>query len=186
MAGEGSHRPYLGVTDLRQQTLSMTTLPVAIGESQSISGVRVGSNGKAYLTLGRTRRCLSHHDGLHMAMNTERALPLAGSSGNTGAGLLTTSTDRSVVMLNAETPRCIQRYDVRTDTFSAISIGGFPYTALSKAGDVLFVALGKLGVVRLRTKDSAILDRTENTVGPTFLRVSPDGNTLVSVDGNLR
>ena len=219
-------RPYLGVIDLRQPTLSMTTLPVAIAASATISGVRVGANGKAYLTLGGPVAAYRTMAELDMATQALRALPQAGSSGNTGAGILATSMDRSVILLNAEEPRCVQRYDVGTDTFSAclspavatdwqpavdgdggvfalgldiydsalhplpkaappIIVGGVPFTAISKAGDILFVPLGQLGVVRLRSTDSAILDRTENTVQPTFIRVSPDGNTLVSVQSNF-
>jgi len=59
---------------------------------------------------------------------------------------------------------------------------GNPYTALSANGDALFVSLGNLGLVRLRTSDSAILDRTPNPVKPSLVRVSPDGSALVSVE----
>ena len=61
---------------------------------------------------------------------------------------------------------------------------GNPYTALSANGDALFVSLSTLGLVRLRTSDSAILDRTPNPVKPSLVRVSPDGSTLVSVEIN--
>ena len=59
-----------------------------------------------------------------------------------------------------------------------------PVTALSANGDALFVSLWNLGLVRLRTSDSGILDRTPNPVKPSLVRVSPDGSTLVSVESN--
>ena len=59
---------------------------------------------------------------------------------------------------------------------------GIPLTALSANGDALFVSLSTLGLVRLRTSDSGILDRTPNPVKPSLVRVSPDGSTLVSVE----
>jgi len=61
---------------------------------------------------------------------------------------------------------------------------GIPLTALSANGDALFVSLWNLGLVRLRTSDSGILDRTPNPVKPSLVRVSPDGSTLVSVESN--
>jgi hypothetical protein len=56
-------------------------------------------------------------------------------------------------------------------------------SALSADGETLLVNDVPLGVVRVRTSDGAILDRTTNPVRPQMMRVSPDGAFLVSVDG---
>ena len=62
--------------------------------------------------------------------------------------------------------------------------GGRPIVAMSADGEYLYQAHWKLGVLRSRTSDGALLDRTPNAPGimPTAMRVSPSGAYLVVVE----
>lgn len=219
-------QPQIDVIDLTQPTLPLTSIPLTVDAttSQAPAGIRVGSNGKAYVTFGgstTTARTLAEVD---LATHTQQTRTDAGVGGNTGVGNLQASLDHSVMMLDTDDPACLQRFSVSANSFSAcirpavvdwpptvdatgghFAVGldiydasmqllpkasghplvfGIPVTALSANGDVLFVSLWNLGFVRLRASDSGILDRTPNPVKPSLVRVSPDGNTLISVESN--
>jgi len=216
-------QPQITVIDLTQPTRPLTSIPLTLEAalSQAPVAIRVGSNGKAYVTLGGTTAAARTLAEVDLATHVQRTRTDAGVDGNVGAGILAASLDHSVLMLNAADPACLQRFSVATNSFGAcirpavnlsptmdatgnhFAMGldiydasmqllpkapghplvfGTPMTTLSANGDVLFVSLGTLGLVRLRTSDSAILDRTPNPVKPTLVRVSPDGSTFVSVE----
>jgi hypothetical protein len=66
-----------------------------------------------------------------------------------------------------------------------IIVGGTPFTALSTDGETLFVVHWQLGVIRVRASDNRVLDRTENPIKPSMIRVSPDGTRLVTLESNF-
>jgi hypothetical protein len=114
-------RPELGVVDLRQSPLALSTLPLPeldAAATQAPVGVRVGSNGRAYVTLGGSTQSARTMIEVDLATGTTRPLPLAGAGGSTGVGILERSHDRSVLTLTAVDPWCMQRYDVGADAFS--------------------------------------------------------------------
>ena len=58
-----------------------------------------------------------------------------------------------------------------------------PGSALSKDGAYLYQALGNRGVARTRTSDGAVIDRVVVPfAASSYLRISPNGNTLVVMD----
>ena len=58
-----------------------------------------------------------------------------------------------------------------------------PGAALSKDGMYLYSVLGFRGIARTRTSDGAVLDRSPTPFSASgYLRVSPDGSTLIVVD----
>ena len=58
-----------------------------------------------------------------------------------------------------------------------------PGAALSKDGTFLYSVLGFRGIARTRTSDGVVLDRSPTPFSASgYLRVSPDGNTLIIVD----
>jgi hypothetical protein len=58
-----------------------------------------------------------------------------------------------------------------------------PGSALSKDGAYLHQALGYRGVARTRTSDGAVIDRVVVPfAASSYLRISPDGNTLIVMD----
>jgi hypothetical protein len=220
-------RPELGVVDLRQPTLALTTLAIPgldAAANQWPVGVRVGSNGRAYVTLGGSTSAARRMIEVNVATGTTRPLPGANGGAETGSGLLERSHDRSTLVLSVEAPACLQYYNVAADTFSPctqptvkgwrptvdgtgsltaigldvydsalrllpkagtpIIVGGVPLTALSADGASLFVNHWGLGVVRVRSSDNRVLDRTENPIKPTMLRVSPDGARLITLESN--
>jgi len=61
-----------------------------------------------------------------------------------------------------------------------------PGAALSKDGAYFYSVLGFRGVARTRTTDGVVLDRLPTPFSASgYLRVSPDGNTLIVVDSFL-
>jgi hypothetical protein len=219
-------QPQITVIDLTQPTLPLTSIPLIVdaASSQAPVGIRVGSNGKAYVTFGGSTTAARTLAEVDLSTHVQQTRREAGIGGNTGVGNLQASLDHSVLMLNTTDPTCLQRFSVAANSFSGcikpavidwpptvdatgghFAVGldiydasmqllpkasgrplvfGIPVTALSANGDVLFVSLWNLGLVRLRTSDSGILDRTPNPVKPSLVRLSPDGNTLVSVESN--
>ena len=59
--------------------------------------------------------------------------------------------------------------------------GGYPPSALSSDGRVVFSLLSPLGILRSRVEDGVLLDRTFVPMQPNMLRVSADGAWLVAV-----
>jgi len=217
-------QPQIDVIDLTQPTMPLTTIPLTVdaASSQTPFAVRVGSNGKAYVTFGASTPAAHTLAEVNLATHAQQTRPDAGVGGNTDIGNLWASLDRSVLMLSAGRT-CLQRFSIAANSFSGcfepvaqgglsmdatgghfalgldiydasmqllpkapghLVVFGVPQTLLSANGDVLFVLLPKFGFVRLRTSDSVILDRTPNPVTPSLIRMSPDGNTLVSVESN--
>ena len=61
-----------------------------------------------------------------------------------------------------------------------------PGAALSKDGTYLYSVLGFRGIARTRTSDGVVLDRSPTPFSASgYVRVSPDGNTLIIVDSFL-
>jgi hypothetical protein len=112
-------QPQIDVVDLTQPSLTVSSLPLTVDASlgQVPVGLRVGSNGKAYVTFGgngTTARTLAEVD---LATHAQRTRSDAGIGGNTGVGSLQASLDRSVLMLNTTDPACMQRFVIQTNTF---------------------------------------------------------------------
>jgi hypothetical protein len=78
-------------------------------------------------------------------------------------------------------------YDTNLDFLRRVAsvYGGeaIPGSALSKDGEYLYHALGNRGVGRTRTSDGTVVDRVTTPVPASgYLRISPDGNTLIVMD----
>jgi len=106
----------LGVIDLRQPTPALTEMPIA--ELDPATGhvpaqVRVGSNGKAYITLSGALLELD------LATGARRIRSDAGAGGSIGGGSLERSLDHSVMVLSIDNPNCLQRFDLSTNVFGA-------------------------------------------------------------------
>jgi hypothetical protein len=222
-----ARRAELGVVDLRQTTLGLSTIPfpgLDPSANELSSSLRVGANGHAYLALLGTVLSARRMFELNLSTGTMRTLP-AVSGAELGQGLLERSHDRSVLVLAVDQPWCMQRYVVATDAFgpciqptprnwrptvdgtanrtaigldvydaslqllpkagTPIIVGGTPFTALSTDGETLFVVHWQLGVIRVRASDNRVLDRTENPIKPTMIRVSPDGTRIITLESNF-
>jgi hypothetical protein len=222
-----AQRAELGVIDLRQPTLSLSTLPLTAISStrgQAPIQVRVGSNGHAFVTVSGSDAAGRVMLDVDLAGGEQRTLTAAGASGDVGIGILERSLDRSVLVLTTATQNCgVQRYVVASNNFSACKLprvsdvrasvsrtgdrvalgfdvydaslrllpkantqfsGGVPRSALSADGNSLFIVNWPHGLVRLSASDGTILDRTLNPITASFIRVSPDGTMLLTLDSN--
>lgn len=104
--------------------------------------VRVGANGRAYLTVTGPASSANRLVELDLRAGNVRTLNGAGNNADAGAGVLERSFDRSVLVLNAGSATCFQRYDVASDSFGLCVAGrGFyPRPAAHETG--ARVALG--------------------------------------------
>lgn len=55
-------------------------------------------------------------------------------------------------------------------------------SAITVDGEDLYMVHWPLGVVRSRVSDGRMMDRTPNPIRPTYIRASPDGTMLITVD----
>jgi hypothetical protein len=212
----------LGIVDLRQSARTIAMLPLQMLDTaaqQGPRGVRIGANGKAYVTLGGPTPAQAGILEVDLVTKAERLLT---GNGNVWGAALERSFDRSVLVFRRGT-ELLQRYDVALDAFGPVRVppsiygqlrvagdagrvtlgldvfdadlnflrrvasvyGGeaIPGSALSKDGEYLFHALGNRGVGRTRTSDGTVVDRITTPIAASgYLRISPDGNTLIVMD----
>ena len=169
----------LGVVDVRQSTLALSTLPLTgldAASSQMPAAVRVGSNGKAYVMLGGSTAASRTLLEVDLATGAQRARPEAGLNGRVGAGGMSRSLDQSVLMIDGEDPRCLQRFDVAANAFSAcVQPDGF-------IGVPTVDATGQRFAVGLDVYDSSfqLFPKTAPalTFGVPITVLSADGNVL--------
>jgi hypothetical protein len=114
-------QPQIDVIDLTQPTLPLTSIPLTVdaASSQAPVGIRVGSNGKAYVTFGGSTTAARTLAEVDLTTHAQQTRTDAGVSGNTGVGNLQGSLDRSVLMLSTADPACLQRFSVVANSFSA-------------------------------------------------------------------
>ena len=113
-------QPQIDVIDLTQPTLPLTSIPLTVDatSSQAPAGIRVGSNGKAYVTFSGSTTAARTMAEVDLAAHTQQTRTDAGVGGNTGVGNLQASLDHSVLMLSTADPVCLQRFSIATNSFS--------------------------------------------------------------------
>ena len=114
-------QPQIDVIDLTQPTLPLTSIPLTVdaASSQAPVGIRVGSNGKAYVTFGGSTTAARTLAEVDLATHAQQTRTDAGVGGNTGVGSLQESLDHSLLMLSTADPACLQRFSVAANSFSA-------------------------------------------------------------------
>jgi len=169
----------LGIIDLREPSLPLTLLPLtaldtAIG--QRPARVRTTAAGKALVPLEGSVPSAYTLLEVDLSNGAQTRRVDAGDGGNTGGGLLESSLDRRVLVLNGG-PGLFQSYDAITDSFGprrSASVYDWP-PAVDATGQ--HVAIGfdlyDAGLVFLRRAHTFALP---NTISYTAL--SPDGQYL--------
>ncbi len=111
----------LDVVDLRGATPVVTYYPLPWLDATNRQGpynVRIGSNGRAYLTVRGATASVDRLVELNLADSTYRVLTGASRDGTTGLGILERSADRNVLAVSSVEPSCLQRYDIAAAAFS--------------------------------------------------------------------
>ena len=169
----------LGIIDLREPSLPLTLLPLtaldtAIG--QRPARVRTTAAGKALVPLEGSVPSAYTLLEVDLSNGAQTRRVDAGDGGNTGGGLLESSLDRRVLVLNGG-PGLFQSYDAIADSFGprrSASVYDWP-PAVDATGQ--HVAIGfdlyDVGLVFLRRAHTFALP---NTISYTAL--SPDGQYL--------
>jgi hypothetical protein len=170
----------LDVVDLRGAAPQLSAFALPWLDSATVQrpyNVRVGSNGRAYLTVRGTASSANRLVELDLASGSVRTLTQAGDNGDTGAGLLERSFDRSVLVLNAGSATCFQRYDIASDSFGrcAAGRGFYPRPVADETGARIAVGLD------VYDASMNLLPKTHGDLVqgyPPGTILSPDGSTL--------
>lgn len=118
----------LDVVNLRGATPVVTDYPLPWLDATNRQGpynVRIGSNGRAYLTVRGATASVDRLVELNLADSSYRVLVGASLNGTTGLGILERSADRNVLALSSVEPSCLQRYDIAATAFSPCANIGY-------------------------------------------------------------
>lgn len=115
-------RASLAVIDVRTTPPTVSWMPITAADSASgqfPSTVRTAANGRIYVGLSGATSSARRLVDVNLATGAERIRSDAGAGGEIGSGQLERSSDANVLTLNVDYPKCLQRFDVRADTFSS-------------------------------------------------------------------
>ncbi len=170
----------LAFVDLRTGPPVVTEMPLSgVDSTMSLVGLVAAGNGKVLVTSANYAAGTGHLYTYDLASGALQLRTDAGVAGQTGAGSIVGSYDRSVVVLNGG-PGVFQRYEAATDAF------GPPKTAQSTG------VLAVDGTGAHVTVGGAIYDSTlQYVVTPSVFHyssqpmvLSPDGSTIYFSYGN--